>query len=138
MSATLTLRLAATLDDIARIHDGLEAFAQQEGWTSKLEFEVKMVVEELFTNVVNHGGCPGAAVEIAFASAPDRLTVEMADPGRPFDPLAEAPAPDTESDIEDRPIGGLGVHLVRSMMDEAAYRRDGDLNRLTLVRRREA
>ena len=137
MSAELSLRLSATLDDIAQLHEALEAFAQQEGWTSKLEFEVKLVVEELFTNVVNYGDCPGQPVEIEFASEPERLTIEMADGGRAFNPLVEAPEADTSSAIEDRSIGGLGVHLVLTMMDETRYRRDGDLNRLTLVKRRE-
>lgn len=137
MSAELSLQLSATLDDIARLHDELEAFSQQESWGPKLEFEVKLVIEELFTNVVNYGECPGEPVQIHFASEPDRLTVEMADSGRPFDPLADTPEADTTSSVEDRAIGGLGVHLVLTMMDEARYRRDGDLNRLTLVKRRE-
>ena len=65
VSAELSLQLSAKLDDIAQLHDGLEAFAEQrEGWTSKLEFEVKLVVEELFTNVVNYGDCPGEPVQI--------------------------------------------------------------------------
>lgn len=137
MSAALSLQLSATLDDIARLHEELEAFAAQQSWTSKLEFEVKLVVEELFTNVINYGGCPGEAVQIDFVSEPGRLTIEMADSGRPFDPLVDTPDADTMSPVEDRAIGGLGVHLVLTMMDEASYRRDGNLNRLTLVKRRE-
>ncbi len=137
MSAELSLQLSATLDDIAQLHDEIDALAQREGWGSKLEFEVKLVIEELFTNVVNYGGCPGAPVQFHFASEPDRLTIEMADGGHPFDPLADTPEADTTSSVEDRAIGGLGVHLVLTMMDEARYRRDGDLNRLTLVKRRE-
>ena len=137
MSAELSLRLSATLDDIAQLHEELEAFAAQEGWTAKLEFEVKLVVEELFTNVVNYGDCPGEPVQIDFTSGADRLTIEMSDSGRAFDPLVDTPEPDTTSSVEDRTIGGLGVHLVLTMMDNASYRRDGDFNRLTLVKRRE-
>lgn len=137
MSTELSLQLSATLDGIAQLHDGVEAFAQQEGWTSRLEFEVKLVVEELFTNVVNYGECPGAPVRIDFKSERDRLTIEMADSGRPFDPVADTPEADTASSVEDRAVGGLGIHLVLTMMDEARYRRDGDLNRLTLVKRRD-
>jgi len=137
VSAEFSLRLPATLDNVAKLHDGLEGFAQQDGWTSKLEFEVKLVVEELFTNVVNYGECPDEPVQIDFKSDPDRLIIEMSDAGKPFDPLVETPAADTSSAIEDRSIGGLGVHLVLTMMDEVRYRRDGALNRLTLVKRRE-
>ena len=137
MSAEISLRLSAALDEIAQIHDGLGSFAAQEGWTSKLEFEVILVVEELFTNVVKYGGCPGEPVRIDVTSEPNRVTIEMADSGRPFDPLADTPEPDTTSPVEDRAPGGLGLHLALTMTDELSYRRDGDFNRLTLVKRRE-
>lgn len=137
MNAELSLELPASLDGIAQIHEEVEAFAERDGWTSKLEFEVKLVVEELFTNVVNHGDCPDGPVQIDFTSEPGRLTIEMADGGRPFDPLADTPEADTTSAVEDRAVGGLGLHLVLTMMDEAKYRRDDGLNRLTLVKRRE-
>ena len=58
-----------------------------------------------------------------------RVTVDVVDDGIPFDPTAAA-APDTSLEVEDRDVGGLGVHLVRKLMDEVAYRRDGDRNRL--------
>lgn len=137
MSAKLSLNLAATLDDIAKIHDAIEAFARQESWTSKLEFEVKLIVEELFTNIVNYGECHGEPVEIEFRSEPDKLFIEMVDRGRRFDPLTETPEADTTSSVEERKIGGLGVYLVLTMMDDVTYRRDGKTNRLTLVKRRE-
>ena len=58
------------------------------------------------------------------------------DNGRPFDPLNDAPEPDLDSGVADRAVGGLGVHLVRTMMDEMRYRRDRGRNHLTLVKER--
>ncbi|MCY4190482.1 MAG: ATP-binding protein [Rhodospirillaceae bacterium] len=128
--------LSATHDDIVKLYEELEAFAKREGWTSKVEFDLKLVLEELFINIVDYGDCPGTPVRIAFTSEQDRLTIEISDSGRPFNPLVDAPEVDTSLPIEDRTIGGLGVHLVHKLMDEVNYRRDGDLNRLTLVKSR--
>ena len=139
MSAALSLRIATRLDELPRLDAAVEDFAQEQAWPPDLVFQVKLVLEELGVNIVNHGHDDDARheIEIEIASAADALTIEIADDGRPFDPLTEAPEPDLESAIEDRPIGGLGVHLVRTMMDEARYRREEGKNRLTLVKRRE-
>ena len=139
MSAALSLRIATRLDELPRLDAAVEDFAQEQAWPPDLVFQVKLVLEELGVNIVNHGHDDDARheIEIEIASAADALTIEIADDGRPFDPLTEAPEPDLESALEDRPIGGLGVHLVRTMMDEARYRREEGKNRLTLVKRRE-
>ena len=139
MSAALSLRIATRLDELPRLDAAVEDFAQEQAWPPDLVFQVKLVLEELGVNIVNHGHDDDARheIEIEIASAADALTIEIADDGRPFDPLTEAPEPDLKSALEDRPIGGLGVHLVRTMMDEARYRREEGKNRLTLVKRRE-
>ena len=62
--------------------------------------------------------------------------IEISDDGQPFNPLKDAPKPDLEAALEDRPIGGLGIHLVLTMMDEMHYRRENERNHLTLVKRR--
>ena len=64
------------------------------------------------------------------------MTIEISDRGAPFDPLTEAPSPNTDAAVSDRQIGGLGIHLVRAMVDEASYRRHEGRNYLTLVTRR--
>ena len=139
MSAALSLRVETRLDELPRLDAAVEDFAQGQAWPPDLAFQVKLVLEELGVNIVNHAHDDGALheIEIKIASAADMLTIEIADDGRPFDPLTEAPEPDLDSTIEDRPIGGLGIHLVRTMMDEARYRREEGKNHLTLVKRRD-
>ena len=61
---------------------------------------------------------PANEVEIDLISDADALTIEIRDDGKPFNPLSDAPEPDLDAGIEDRPIGGLGIHLVLTMMDE--------------------
>lgn len=86
--------------------------------------------DEVISNVLNHGGDGRTpAVDVALQVAAGRVEAEVADDGQPFDPLA-APPPDTSLSVEDRPIGGLGIHLVRQLMDDVAYSREAGKNRL--------
>ena len=62
-----------------------------------------------------------------------RVSVTIVDYASPFNPFSEAP-PNTKQTMEDRPVGGLGIHLVRSMMDEVSYHRRIDRNVATLVK----
>jgi sigma-B regulation protein RsbU (phosphoserine phosphatase) len=67
----------------------------------------------------------------------DRLALTITDDGRPFNPFTSA-APDTTVAMEERQMGGLGIHLVRNMMDEVSYRRRTDKNVVILVKHLEA
>ena len=87
--------------------------------------------------MVNHGHDGGFhEVEIGLTSEAEAVTIEITDDGKPFDPLNDAPAPDAMGPLNDRTEGGLGIHLVRTMMDEMRYQREGDRNHLILVKRR--
>ncbi len=76
----------------------------------------------------------GDRIVLRFTHAPSELTAEVEDDGRAFDPLARA-APDIEQPIEEREVGGLGIFLVKKLMTEVAYRRDGGKNILTMTKR---
>lgn len=111
----------------------------QEFWSSaalpageSLPFE--LALEEVFMNVVMHGAPGGGArVEVSLQLAAGGLTMTIADDAPPFDPLS-VPPPDATASLDERPIGGWGVLLVRRMMDTVAYRREGTRNILTLSR----
>ena len=138
MSARLSLTINATLAELADLQAKIAAFGEAESWPPDLLYQVELVVEELCVNVVNHGGDGSHRIEVALASTPEALTLDIVDDGVPFDPLTEAPPPDLESDVEDRPIGGLGVFFVKKMMDEVSYRHDGERNHVTMTKRRSA
>lgn len=95
-------------------------------------FQLNMAVEEMITNVVRHSGT-SEAVEVLIDQDQDVFCVKLADRGAAFDPFRQAPKPALEAGLEDRPIGGLGVHLVQKMLDKAEYRREGDRNLVTLT-----
>ena len=94
----------------------------------------QVVFDVMLTNAIDYGleGKPDALLQVTVSYYPDRLTALIVDNGLAFDPLVEAEAPDTEASLEDRPIGGLGIHLVKSLMDSASYELSEDCNLLSL------
>ncbi len=93
-------------------------------------------VDECVCNIIVHGyrGRPGS-IEIALWGSQESLVVRLRDQALPFDPTA-VPSPDVTSPLEQRPLGGLGIHLARYLVDEMTYRQlpEGG-NELTLVKR---
>jgi len=137
LSAKASIKIETRHDELDRVSAAVEELAEREDWPPEMVYRVTLVIEELVVNIINHGHDGGVHdIEIAMASEPDALTVEIIDDGRPFDPLSDAPEPDLDSLLEDRPVGGLGIHLVRTMMDEVHYRREQDRNHTTLIARR--
>ena len=137
MSAKLSLRMGFEAADLPRIQAAIGEFSREQDWPPDIEFQVDLVLEELVLNVVNHGSAGGAGeIAIELLSDAEAVTIEIIDDGKSFDPLTDAPDPDTESSIEDRAVGGLGIHLVRTMMDEVSYRREENRNHMILVKRR--
>ena len=137
MSAKLRLIVATKLDEMDRLASAVEDFGRDDDWPDDLTFQVNLALEELWLNVVNHGHTGGFhEVEIELTSEAEAVTIEITDDGIPFDPLHDAPKPSVDAPLDDRPIGGLGIYLVQTMMDELEYKREEGKNRLTLVKRR--
>ncbi len=127
LDVTLAVTPALTRD----VHARLEAFAEAARLPRKVVFAADTALEELLQNVLDHSG----AREVRFRAAVEggELRLELADDGIPFDPLAmELPATDRSPDL--RPVGGLGVLMVRKMMDRVRYERRDGCNRLTLAK----
>ena len=93
----------------------------------------ELALEEIFMNVVLHGSPPGTLprVELSLGLADGGVTMTLEDNGSEFDPLT-LPPPDLEASLANRRVGGLGVFLVRQMMDAVSYQRVGAHNRLRM------
>ncbi len=134
VSANLSLKIKAEHEELDNLTATVEDLGERENWPPDLVFRVNLVLEEVGLNIMDYGLEHGLGeIEIVFTSDGRSLTIEVIDDGKPFDPLTEAPEPDLDASIEDRRVGGLGIHLVRNMMDEMRYRRENDKNHLTLV-----
>lgn len=94
-----------------------------------------LLVEELFTNTVvhGHGADSEAPVRLECEVVPGRIALTYEDTGPAHDPFSQVVAPDAAAAVEDRPVGGLGVLLVRAMARQVEYRRTGGRNRISLV-----
>lgn len=137
MSAKLSLTMGFEASDLPRIQSAIGEFSREQDWPPDIEFQVDLVLEELVLNVVHHGSDGGEGeISIELISDEEAVIIDIIDDGRPFDPLTDAPEPDTDSGIEDRAVGGLGIHLVRTMMDDVTYRREENKNHMRLVKRR--
>jgi anti-sigma regulatory factor (Ser/Thr protein kinase) len=117
--------------------DRLEARCRVAGFAEPIVLELRLVAEEVLTNIAKYGFEPGAtpAVEMLLTFSDVEAVLEFRDQGRAFDPLAEPP-PDLDVPVEQRPLGGLGLPLLRALVSEARYVREGPTNVLTLVKRR--
>ena len=128
------LRVENRHDELDRVSVAVEEFAEEAEWPLDLVFKVNLALEEIVINVMNYGHEDGLhEIDISLVTDEESLTIEVVDDGRPFDPLNDAPKPDVNAELEDRNIGGLGIHLVSKMMDDVRYRREEGKNHLTLV-----
>ena len=136
MTAGFTLEIRPEHPEIARLLDAVTAFARSHLLPDRDVSNMCIALDELLSNVITHGLAESAAHPIATAIRleSNRLVAEITDRGRPFDPFLEAPVPDLTSPAETRRVGGLGVHLVRTLMDETSYRRDGAINRTVIAK----
>ena len=138
MSANLSLKVKSDREELDGITSAIEAFSADEDWSTDLLFKINLVLEELVLNIMDYGYDDDEHdIEIVLNSDADSVTIDITDEGRAFDPLNDAPEPDINAPLEERHVGGLGVYLARTMMDELIYRRENSRNHLKLVKRRE-
>jgi anti-sigma regulatory factor (Ser/Thr protein kinase) len=138
LTETLNLNVLPNLDELGRIAAEVEAMGKREDWSPNLVFRANLVLEELLVNIIKYGQSDGInGFDITLTSEPDRLTIEVVDEGKPFDPVKDAPPPVLTGSLEDRPVGGLGLHLVRSLVDELSYKRERGKNHVALVARKD-
>ena len=135
MGPGLRMTIGADLGEVARVQAALAEFAQAYAVPAPVRRSVSVALDELLTNTISYGfaGRDGGEVAIAVELGADRLSVTVSDDGRPFDPLSAA-APDTAGSVAERQMGGLGIHLVRRMMDEVSYHRRADRNVVVMAK----
>lgn len=133
---SITIRITASVSEIERLNRLVRQFGELHELPSRILYAVNLALDEAVTNVVLHGyeGKDGGKVAIRIDIADGRLTATVEDAGLEFDPLS-LPTPNLQAPLEERAIGGLGIHLMRSLMDEVAYSRRDSLNVLTLRKR---
>jgi len=127
------LRLNADVAELEPLTAWLDGFCERHAISDEVHYHLNITVEELVLNAIKHGRCSPAegAIEVGLRLSGQELHITITDTGIPFNPL-NAPLPDLTSSLEGRPIGGLGIHLVRSLMNSVEYERRSGENRLHL------
>jgi len=133
MQSGSCLRLHNRLSELDRLAQAVEAFGEDQALSPKLVYQIGLVLDELFTNIVSYGYAEEGDHDITLHMVREtgHLRFVLLDDAAPFDPLS-AKSPDLVSPVDARQIGGLGIHFVRSIMDRVAYERVGNDNTLIL------
>ncbi len=124
------------LGEVAEVGERFGQFADAHGVPPGIRRSVLVALDDLLSNTIMHGFAGRKSGEVAIEAdlSTERLTLTISDDGDPFDPLT-AQAPDTTLTAEQRLPGGLGIHLVRQLMDEVSYERRDGRNIVTVAKR---
>ena len=127
----------ASFDYLDEIRDLVAQAARRGGFTDKEVYSLQLAADEAASNIIEHAyeGVAGGSIEIDCEVHGDMLTITMRDEGKTFDPANVKP-PNLKADLSERQIGGLGVYLMRKLMDEIHYETQGTINILTMIKRR--
>ena len=134
MKPLLEIDVAGNPSAIAAAKDAVEARCARRGLPRHIAPRLSLALDELLANILSHGGGELKAVpdiRLRLWLENGQLVTALSDSGPPFNPL-DAPPPALDLDLDDKPIGGLGIHLVRQLIDDIQYRREDGYNRVTL------
>jgi anti-sigma regulatory factor (Ser/Thr protein kinase) len=132
-----TVRVAGSLSGIASAAQALAAFSSAHELSSEATWPFQVALDEVLSNIVRYGlrgGDGRREVEIDFRLEDDVFEVTIVDDGPAFNPL-QAPEPDTSLPLEERPVGGLGIAIIKGLMDRVEYQRCEPHNQLVLRKR---
>lgn len=132
-----SLTVAAQASNLKKLRAFVEKGAKSAGFDRRAAYAVQLAVDEAASNIIEHGyhGQPGNII-CEWRIIPQGLEIVLIDQGQTFDPH-QAPAPDLTGPLDKREAGGLGIFLIRQMVDEIRYEQTPAGNRLTLIKYRE-
>ena len=136
MSEPLKLRITNSVEALGPAGDAATAWLEANEIPPAAALLANLAIDELVTNCIKYGYADAGehVIDVDMRVADGRLVVQVTDTGRAFNPM-EAPAPDLSLPIDERPLGGLGLHLLRTLSDVMTYERRDQLNCVTLVKR---
>ena len=131
----ISMTIESKHDELDRITAAIEELGEESGWPLELVYKINLVLEELTLNIMNYGYTDEEIhyIDLSVKTEDAKVTIEIVDDGRPFNPISDAPQPDLEGPMMDRRIGGWGIHIVRTIMDDVSYSRADNKNRMKLV-----
>ena len=131
------LNIRNDIQSLPLVNEWIEQCCEEAGLGLDWVMKFQLVIEEMVSNVIFYAYDPQqqeAAIELRFTWEAGTVSILLRDWGKPFDPTAKED-PDITLSVDDRPIGGLGIFMVKQLMDEVRYERVGSSNLLTLQKR---
>jgi len=131
------MRMKAVLENVPRIIECVTTWAEKAGFDGRALYDIQLAVDEACANVVDHAyeGADAGEMEVCCHLDGQILTVRVRDWGKGFE-LASVADPDLEAPLEQRTLGGLGLFLVRQVMDEVQFRSDTELGNELMMSKR--
>jgi sigma-B regulation protein RsbU (phosphoserine phosphatase) len=136
MTEPVEIKVRNKLSELDSANQALTEFGHRHGLPDNVLHDLNLVLGELLTNIISYGYTDGGEHEIMvrLSVEPEEMRVEVEDEGKPFNPLEVAEA-DTTKPLEERAVGGLGIHLVRKLTDGLEYKRHEGRNLLVMKKR---
>jgi anti-sigma regulatory factor (Ser/Thr protein kinase) len=127
----------ARFDILDDIREFVGQIARAGGFTEREVYSLQLAADEAATNIIEHAyaGVQEGRIGVDCEFRNDTFVVVMRDTGRAFDPASVRP-PNIKGDLSQRKIGGLGLYLMRKLMDQVSYESSGGGNTLTMIKRR--
>lgn len=131
------LRFPARFEYLDQVRNQVAQEARAAGFSDKAVYAVQLAADEAASNIIEHAyeGRADASFEVSCEFQRDRLVITFVDQGKSFD-VSKVRKPDVKADLSERKIGGLGIFLMRKLMDEVHYKSTGSENILTLTKRK--
>jgi len=125
------------LSESERLSKIIEELAEENNLSPKFVFEINVALDEILTNIVSYAYNDKAEhkILVRLFFPEDGLKIQIEEDGIAFNPLERA-EPDITKSVMERPIGGLGIHMVRKLINELSYKRENNKNILTLIKNR--
>jgi anti-sigma regulatory factor (Ser/Thr protein kinase) len=133
------IQYAAKFEYLDEIRDFVAEIARRAGFNDRDVYNIQLATDEAASNIIEHSyeGVSHGVLELSCGMVGDAITIILTDHGEPYDP-ASIPAPDLKADLSERKIGGLGIFLMRKLMDTVHYESHPEINSntLTMTKRR--
>ena len=127
----------ARFEYLDEIRDLVAQTAHEGGFTEKVIYSLQLAADEAASNIIEHAyeGVSDATLDISCAMQGDMIVIIMYDTGKSFE-ISKVKQPNIKADLSDRQIGGLGIYLMRKLMDKVSYESNSTGNMLTMTKRR--
>jgi len=135
MNQSRTYEISNDISELNQLNSHLEQLAEDWNIPEKPLFQINLAVDELVTNVINYGYEEGhQKIILIFSLQDNAVTIHIQDQGKAFNPLI-MPEPDILEPVKKRKIGGLGIHLTKTLMDSIEYERIDNSNNVTIIKK---